>query len=384
MRLKPLLLLLICSLSSSALCQAIDGVYRGTLGKQEIIAEIGPDPDKPRALTGHYFYRSHGVSISLKGVGAQDGSFLLSEYHARKNTGGQWNIKFQNDQVTGTFCKCDPQHASVGKALPIHLSRISSGPGETYTDLLLDFPLKASPEITASPGYAYVVVEDPRFHAALPRLTRFPDPAAMLRINKLLAAEMTKYRQEAADCAEGVDFNGKDWDVGTKIELFNRHLLTVSREGSIFCGGAHPDDYRAINTYDLDSASEISTEDLLSREMNVSAIQKLLGNSELSGKDAIHRLMAELYLRHAHPEDDCRDVISRNEDTHEPAFDTIQYLSSHGLVVQPSLPHVVYACAEPETITYEELRTLLRKGSQFFSLVGAALRTAKDHRKFTG
>jgi hypothetical protein len=41
---------------------------------------------------------------------------------------------------------------------------------------------------------------------------------------------------------------------------------------------------------------------------------------------------------------------------------TIQYLSTHGLVVQPSLPHVVYACAQPETVSYEELRTLLRKG----------------------
>ena len=152
MRLRPILLFLICSLLSSGLCQAIDGVYRGTLGKQEIIAEIGADPDKPRALTGHYFYRSHGVSISLKGLRAQDGSFLLTEYHDLKNTGGQWNIKFQNDQVTGTFCKCDPRHASVGKTLPIHLSRISSGPGQAYTDLWLDFPLPSSPQVVDTPG----------------------------------------------------------------------------------------------------------------------------------------------------------------------------------------------------------------------------------------
>ena len=66
----------------------IDGVYHGTLGKQEIIAEISADPDKPRALTGHYFYRSHGISISLKSVRAQDGSFLLAEYQGNKDTGG--------------------------------------------------------------------------------------------------------------------------------------------------------------------------------------------------------------------------------------------------------------------------------------------------------
>jgi hypothetical protein len=130
-------------------------VYRGTLGKQEIIAEISADPDKPRALTGHYFYSSHGISISLKGVQAQDCSFLLAEYQDKKDTGGQWNIKFQNDQVTGTFCKCDLRHASVGKTLRIHLSRISSGPGQDCvvsapsaapTDRVLPNPDRPAPE----------------------------------------------------------------------------------------------------------------------------------------------------------------------------------------------------------------------------------------------
>lgn len=370
MRLNPILLLLICSLPSFALCQGINGVYRGTLGKQEIVAEIVADPDKPAEFTGRYFYRSHGVSISLKGVPAQDGGFLLTEYHAWKSTGGQWKIQFQNDQASGTFCKCDLRHAPAGKALPIHLSRVSSGPGQTYSDLLLDFPLQTGPEVNTAPGYAYVMVEDPRFHTGLPRLTRFPDSAVMARVNQLLADEMRKYRQDVANCVEGVDFNGDDWDVKTGIELFNRHLLTVSREGSIFCGGAHPDNYRSINTYDLDSGVETSVEDLLVRELDLSSVKKLIGSSQLSGKDAIHRLMAELYLQHAHPEGDCRDVISRTEDTHEPAFDTIEYLSGHGLVVQPDLPHVVYACAESQTIPYEELRPLLRKGSKFFSLVG--------------
>jgi len=105
-------------------------VYRGTLGKQEIIAEISAEPDKPRAVTGHYFYSSQGISISLKGVHAQDGSFLLAEYKIRKTPGDSGTSSSRMTRLLGRFCKCDLRHASVGKTLRIHLSRISSGPGQ--------------------------------------------------------------------------------------------------------------------------------------------------------------------------------------------------------------------------------------------------------------
>jgi hypothetical protein len=393
MRLKlvlaPGFLLLICSLPPSALCQTINGVYRGTLGKQEIVVEIGVDPDQPDGLAGRYFYRTHGIAISLKGGQTEDGSFLLIEYHSWKNTGAQWKLKFQDGQAAGTFCKCDPQHAPAGKSLPVQLRRVSSGfnpdfelflsepeagsaPDQAYYNLLLDFPLTTGREVTTGNGYAYVMIEDPRFKTSLPRITRFPDPAAMIKTNQLLDKELGKYRLYAAECLQGVSFNGGDFELKTTVELFNRHLLSVTRQGMIFCGGAHPDSVTYINTYDLDSGSETSVEELLAREMDQQAVRKLIGNRELGSKDLVHRLIAELYLRRAQPDKSCHDVISRNEESHEPAFDTLQYLSSRGLVAQPSLPHVAQACAEPVTIPYEELRTLLRKGSQFLLLVGTA------------
>src|SRR4029077_8228046 len=392
MRSKPIFiscfLLLICSAPPSALCQAVNGVYRGTLGKQEVIAEIGTDPDQPEALMGRYFYRRHGIAISLKGARAQDGSFLPAEYHSWKNTGSQWKLRFQNGHATGTFCKCDLRDANASKALPVQLKRVSSGfdpnfqlflreaegdfaRDQAYYDLLLDFPLTTGPEVTAGNGYAYAMVEDPRFKTGLPRITRFPDQASMTKTNKLLDKELTKDRLDAAECLQGISFNGGEFSVKTTVDLSSRHLLSITRQGTIFCGGAHPDEFTYVKTYDLDSGSETSVEDLLTREVDVQAAKKFISNSELGGKDLVHRLIAELYLRHAQPGKDCRDVIRRSENSHEPAFDTVQFLISRGLVVQPSLPHVVLACAEPETIPYEELRTLLRKGSQFFSLVGA-------------
>jgi hypothetical protein len=92
-------------------------------------------------------------------------------------------------------------HASAGQALqlPIQLNRVSSGfdpdladnteegksaPDQAYYDLLLDFPLTTSPETTTKSGYAYLMAEDSRFKTGLPRLTMFPDTAAMTNVNK--------------------------------------------------------------------------------------------------------------------------------------------------------------------------------------------------------
>lgn len=374
-------------LAQSATHSSIDGVYRGTLGQQEIVVEVGADPERPKlSLIGRYFYRRHGIGISLKGARVQDGSYLLAEYHTGKNTEGQWKLNFQNGQATGTFCKCDLAHSSAGQGrqLPIELKRVSSGfdpdlgenteegksaPDQAYYDLLLDFPLTTSPETTTTGGYAYMIAEDPRLKTGLPRLTKFPDPAAITKINKLLETEMTKYRLEAAACLQGAGFNGGDFAVATKVELFSRHLLSVTRAGMIFCGGAHPDDAGYVNTYDLDSGTETSVDDLLAREMDAKAIEKAIGTEQISGKEAVARLMAELYLRHAQPDKDCRDVIGRDEETHAPAFSTTQYLSVRGLVVNADLP--VLACAGPVVIPYGELRPLLRKDSRLFLLVDA-------------
>ncbi|HET9283271.1 MAG TPA: hypothetical protein VFR24_15050 [Candidatus Angelobacter sp.] len=74
MRSKPAFasyfLILLCSVPRYARCQAIDGVYRGTLGRQEIVVEIGVDPEQADGahLIGRYFYRRPGVGISLKGA----------------------------------------------------------------------------------------------------------------------------------------------------------------------------------------------------------------------------------------------------------------------------------------------------------------------------
>ncbi|HET9283270.1 MAG TPA: hypothetical protein VFR24_15045 [Candidatus Angelobacter sp.] len=288
----------------------------------------------------------------------------------------------------GFFCKCDLEHgATRTEQLPIQLNRGSSGfdpsfdpfyadeetrsaaEDQPYYDLLLDFPLTTGPEVVTADGYAYVMLQDSRFRVGMPKITKFPDHAGMMKVNQLLAKELAQYRLQAAGCAQGIDFNGGDFDLSTGVELFSRHLFSVVRHGSSFCGGAHPNFQSFINLYDLHTGTEVSTEDLLAREIDPDTVKKLIGNTSADGADLIRGLMAELYLQHAHPEADCLDVITRDENR-APVFSTKHYLSSHGLVLVPDLPHVEQACAEDVIIPYGELRPLLRKNSQLFMLAG--------------
>src|SRR5579871_1956852 len=65
----------------------IDGVYRGAIGRQQVVLEmretvgIGQgtnyaDPEDRRTcpIQGMYFYRRHGISIDLVGLFLEDGS----------------------------------------------------------------------------------------------------------------------------------------------------------------------------------------------------------------------------------------------------------------------------------------------------------------------
>ena len=384
-------LLLICSVPRLAQCQKIDGVYRGTLGKQAIVLEIGIDPQQQggRYLVGEYFYRRYGVGISIKEMRMKDDSFLLEESGGNQTAPRQWKLKFDDNVASGSFCKCDLENALPGQAklLPIYLERVSSDfdpnfdlvSPNAYSDSLLDFPLTTSPDVTKT-GYAYAMMTDSRFKTSMPRITRFPDAPVMMKINMQLQKQLKEFRLEAANCLQHGRVNTiGDFDISTTVELFSRHLMSVVREGGLYCGGAYPGYYLSVNTFDLDSGTEPTVAYLLAREMDPDALKKLVkkddeitSKSEISRIEATSRIAAELYLQHHTPyEKECGDVFNRDQ-SGAPDFTTIQYLSEKGLIIIPDLPHVVQVCADPLLIPYDELRPLLKPNSQFLDLVGAA------------
>jgi len=179
-----------CALAgSAALAQQrgadpIDGIYRGTLGKEEIVLEVGSTESRAAGLsssyfTARYFYWRYGVSIFLYGHLMNDGRILLREYRGADLTDNQLRLRFHGDKATGIFCRCKDETREPAKGeLKITLARVSRGfdpewkssenaPDQAYYDLLLDFPLRTGPEVHLSKGMAYEVQSEANPTAAL-------------------------------------------------------------------------------------------------------------------------------------------------------------------------------------------------------------------------
>lgn len=243
--------------------KSIDGVYKGTLGRQEIVLEVGATVPVSTGLpstyyVGSYFYRRYGVPINLFGEATDDGSIRLREFEGEEETGAQWRLRFQNKEASGVFCKCKVESMGPDDAiLKIALTRVSKGfdlekrnsddlLDQAYDDLLLDFPLQTGPEILVSKDKGYEVQSDPRFQIGIPHLTRFPNASVMKKVNENLAHELAKERVWVSDCLGGAGRDGAYEEKITVTALTNIEFSIV-KEQFYFCGEAYPK--RDIDTF---------------------------------------------------------------------------------------------------------------------------------------
>jgi len=372
---------------------AIDGVYEGTLGKQQIVLEIGtvdshrndrtctqvPEqtgwktvclnhdngPDQP--IEGRYFYQRHGVAILVEGTILPDGSVRIQEYQDRKPSGAEWRLRFHNNTATGFFCRCDVRDRADADdpATNVSLTRVSNGfdsglssseperraPDQAYYDLLLDFPLQTSAEIRVSEGAGYVMQTDERFKVSLPHLTRFPDVKVMDRVNGGLARRFKRARLDASFCLQGIDFRGGEWEQKLRVAVFTDTVLSIVQESSYYCGGPHPDAVTEPLVYDMRTGRLIDLKDIF-RVQHESAI---LEDGVVPAGPA-HSLLLKLYRRHyVKPSDEC-EMEDFNSDT------TVKmYFDQGGLVIIPELSHADRGCGPEVEIPYQELRPFLRK-----------------------
>jgi len=380
--------------------RSVDGIYRGAIGNQEIVVELRGPLDGKHAenyadardsrtypIQGHYFYRRHGVSIDLVGTPQGDGILRLREYRQRgfrqdAEFTADWRLTMGESKATGTFCKCDLSQpsASAGPQQKISLTRVSrkltpdSGwqnykpnSGNTYLDLLLDFPLQRGPEIQVSPEVAYRMRTDPRFKVSLPRLTRFPNAVVMARINRDLDAGLTDNRLRAAafsSVGEGV-FGGF-YDETTSVNFFLPHVLSLLVQTQWYYGGAHPNEGGYSHNYNLHTGKRFALEEVF---------QTSSGGPAEAESAAI---LAKLYLRHfvkpvsgEAPVDNCEEIVREVVSGKDAPFGPLLYLSQKGLVIDPPLPRAVQVCGPAVTVPYRELRPFVKRGTILRLLVDA-------------
>src|SRR5262249_15613582 len=191
-------------------------------------------------------------------------------------TGAEWRLWFQDKRATGFFFRCNAQHQmrAGDPNLKITLARVSNGfdsgldlhnpdkaPDKAYYDLLLDFPLRSGPQTMVKREAGYLVQRDKRFKVALPRLTHFPDGKVMNRVNLDLAQKFARARLDAASCLQGMNFRAGTWDEERRVAAFSEVVLSIVRETSYYCGGAHPDGTTEAFVYDMRTGSVLDLKD---------------------------------------------------------------------------------------------------------------------------
>jgi hypothetical protein len=341
-----------------------EGVYRGTLGTQDIVLEIGPvKSETGDVYDGRYFYRRYGVAIPLKITRQADGSLLVQELRLQKPSGAEWRLVVAGDSAKGEFCRCDVRKpASSGrKRIAVSLALIPGTAGDsrekTYQTALLDFPLASGSEIRVDSQIAYVLEKDRRFGAALPRLTHFPDPAVMQKVNDDLARALDQLRLEAAECLFSAQhLYPTFWDQEYRVALLNRDVLSIGGWVSHQCvkSYAHPlDEVRSL-VYDLHTGERFDFDAFFQSPDQIS--------------DALIALYRTYHKNSGFP-DECEAAVEDSE--FNPDVRGRYYFDQKGLAVDlhDSVAEVFAGCATEVVIPYSEIRKLVRSDRSFSWLI---------------
>ena len=340
-----------------------ESVYGGTLGKREVVLEIGPVQDEAgNQYDGRYFYKRYGVAIPLKITRESDGNLRLQEIQGERPTGAEWRLAISGDGAKGEFCRCDIRKpaSSARKRPPISLALLpgttTDSHKSTYRAALLDFPLASGPEIRIDDQIGYVLEKDRRFGAALPRLTHFPDPAVMQRVNDDLARALDDLRLEAAECLFSAQrLYPTFWDQQYRVALLNRDVLSIGGSPSHQCkkSEAHPlDEVRSL-VYDLHTGERFDFDAFFQSPDQV--------------LDELVRLY-RIYHKNSGFPAECEAAVEDSE--FKPNIRGRYYFDQKGLAIDLHDTTDAFAgCATEVVIPYSEIRALVRSDRHYSWLI---------------
>lgn len=298
-------MLLACA--SPALADAV--TYRGTIGKIPVVVELSAQVEAADGeIFGRYFYPRKGIDIPLDAVTHTAGKVTVREEKPCSDgacptdddnvitevpLGATWVLSTTDDgeTLTGTWSEGD-------KPLPVTLQRVAARivsvvdetlpgpqkladaalssrwngipitPGNTPYDAL-KFSLVTLDEsaVTDWDGNQFRYVTDPRTKFAFPRLVALADSGDIEPANTYLQNRHWSMNADALDCSARV-YAGMGWDafiadsVGglgdydyetIEVQYLSPTVLSWTEGGSLWCGGAHPDNH--YDYYNLDVAT---------------------------------------------------------------------------------------------------------------------------------
>lgn len=418
--------IVIVYLAGAFAVQAAEAVtYAGSIGSLPIILELtSPGPDGLRA--GRYAYLAKGGDIPLHGMRSANASTLqlaeekpCTETLCKTADGGvidvapiaaEWNLTTDGgrglsgtwrDKETGktlpvTLLKkgerpispsepdllaaLDPSYAQAGTGEPTVLTRESL----PYDFLKMDRPLKKGVAEDFG-GNTYRMDEDSRTRLSYPVVLTIGKVEAA-PLNRYLAQQRLQFALPAFSCMAkaylGFGWSGQDGEGSTgydgsgsvEVEHLTTRLMGIAENGSYWCGGPHPDNFRDHRLADARTGKALVPEILFRGWVATN------GNGAVIDPSTV----ADPSLLSFGPNEDLIQFVIKNRDKSDDetekdcGFDDLVrsnlavYFTKDNLVFTlRDLPHVISACSEDLlTVPLKEARLLLTDvGAGYFEVL---------------
>lgn len=300
-----------CLIGTGLAALAAEGpvTYAGTLGNSAIVVEFTSDPARPgRGFAGRYFYRNRGIDIPLQPRTGAAGRIVLAEEEpcdaAACPEGGPGPLG-----ATLTLSAADGGRRLTGdwkgaRSFPVTLERVGTRPAPAdaapgplglfqfseelpfagpvsaatspYDALRLEFSPASGP-VRQEAGATWRMQRDPRTVFDYPNLLSLPGGAPVDRANAVLSTRRDGWSLAALTCAGlayagftdpgawrgpgGGDLGGID-DLTVTVDYVSPRLMSWTESGSIFCGGAHPDNSTNSFLLDIERGELLTMSDL--------------------------------------------------------------------------------------------------------------------------
>ena len=336
---------------------AWEGTWAGTIGTLPVHVCLNNTPYMNR---GAYYYDAHKALIPLE-LDEEKQDWVEGELDNKRAP--RLKIAGKADALSGTW-------TDGKRSLPVQLRRIG-GPSQEFEGPCASMEFQR-PRVSAvrlasrpgsmdgvkfttwsfTPGKPFDDIEISTF-----TLDRTDSGAATVNAILRQALPLPDGTGTWLDCmASNANAHGSDGSYSESIEptLITRRWLAVAHSGEDYCGGAHPENYNRLRTFDLMAGTEVDPHDWF----KPSAVKvESFATADEPAKTLTEPFRDEI-LKGWKPEDpECAGAIREQE------FWSIG-ISRTGLVFSPSLPRVIMACGEDFTVPFPKLTPWLNSTGQ--------------------
>lgn len=375
--------------SFSASAADWEGVFEGTLGTAPIIVELNAGAEKSSFKGGYadgprysYLPKTRDISLILdkEGESLAFTETLWSHHRfadeADKHITGTWQLQVKGDKATGTWTS--PKGET---SFPIRLTRAPLVPAQEITsdqsqlaatyDLLW---LNSVSFTDAGTANTFGPVEirwskDSAFNVAYPVIGNFPDGKQKAVINTMLLLKHMKSVLEYRNCLNGVAFNWSDAETepsfNFEITYASPTVLSYTVSGSVFCGGAHNNNFTNPQSFDLTAVAQIGGGD--QQDLSPQGFGRILKLETREQRIAFERFALGRWKAEA-----ARDIETAADctagwidDAAEGEKDFDLLITEKGIgILRTDYPHVASACMfqsyNPTIIPWSDIKPFVR------------------------